>query len=194
MAIKRLCVPERIFAGDTELYTRRFADYPASAGWGYKLYVAGASVFNIAGAPNGDDFDVTILSTDTVALVAGSYRYIERVKKSTEEHTVGQGVIDVLLNLATASAGQAQSHEELTLTVIEAALSGRMTSDVQSYMIAGRSVVKIPIAELMQMKGYYRAIIERQRTGEIGRTVEVTFGEPSTSPDMTGFPGIPPWQ
>lgn len=195
MASTKHFPPGQMVAGDTESYIRSLADYPASAGWGYTIYFAGPVNFNVASTPSGDDFPVTIAATVTAALAAGNYPFIERVKKGSEEHTVGTGVLDLLPNLA-ATGIDARTHEEKTLAVIEAALSGRLTSDIQSYQIAGRAVSKIPIAELMKMKGYYRAIIHRTKTGDIGRDVQVTFGNPDTAGDVSGFPGMPgyPWR
>ena len=74
--------------------------------------------------------------------------------------------------------------------VVEAALAGRLTSDIQSYQIAGRSVNKIPISELLQIRGRLRAAIWRQNNpGQLGVPFRVQFPVEPESPD---YP--PTWQ
>lgn len=55
------------------------------------------------------------------------------------------------------------THAETMLANIEAVLEGRITSDVESYTIAGRQITKIPITELLTMRDKYRA----ERNGEL---------------------------
>lgn len=51
------------------------------------------------------------------------------------------------------------------LALIEARLEGRVASgaDMDSYTIAGRSVGKIPFAELMHWRGVYAYRVSRER-------------------------------
>jgi len=54
-------------------------------------------------------------------------------------------VINIEPNVDIAAAGTFNTWEEKTLAVIELALTGRLTNHIQSYMIAGLQVNKIPI-------------------------------------------------
>lgn len=104
-------------------------------------------------------------------------------------------VVNIEPNVSVAAAGAFNSWEERTLAVIEAALSGRLTSDIQSYQIAGRSVTKIPVVELLQIRGNLRAVIWRQTNpGKLGVPYKVEFpleGDgheyPPTWQDVTGL-------
>lgn len=49
------------------------------------------------------------------------------------------------------------SHAKTMLDAIEAVLEGRITSDVEQYLIAGRQITKIPIKELKELRDEYRA-------------------------------------
>lgn len=180
-------VPPSLFAGDTAKFHRRFDDYSSASGWTYNIYFNGpANNLTVAGAATADGgFDITIAASATTSFPAGTYRYIERVNNATtgEVYTVGSGALDLLPNIATAAAGATQTHEEKTLAVIEAALYGRLTADMQSYQIAGRAVVKIPIAELRKMRGEYAAIVRMQKGGgAFSRTIEVEFNP--TTPEF----------
>lgn len=191
-------VPVVFTAGETVKFTRSFDGYQGPD-WAYTIYFNGAtSIFNKAGSWNSASFDVTLTPAD-LAVPAGLYRYIERVVNSGtgEVYTVGDGVVTIEVDLAAASAGAMLSFWEKQLTMIEAVLAGRITSDVQSYQIAGRAIVKVPIKELLQLRGIAAANIWRAANPEsIGEQVSVTFVDesndanfPSTWVDVTGLPG-----
>lgn len=55
------------------------------------------------------------------------------------------------------------THAQRMLDAIEAALEGRVTADVQSYQISGRSITKIPIAELMTLRKQYMVEVANER-------------------------------
>lgn len=104
-------------------------------------------------------------------------------------------VINIEPNVATAAAGTFNTWEEQTLVVVEAAIAGRLTSDIQAYQIAGRSVSKIPIAELRTIRGELKAAIWRQTNpGRLGEPYKVEFqfenenqDYPPTWQDITGL-------
>jgi hypothetical protein len=175
-----LTVPEKIVAGTTVKFQRSFADYPASDGWTYAIYFIGAQKLTKAGVANGAAFDVTLAITDTDDFTtAGAVRYQEQVSKAGEVYSVGEGTTVVELNYITAAAGATQTFEEKTLAVIEAALSGRLTSDTQSYQIGGRQVIKIPVEELIKLRNQFAYAVRYQRTGEMGSTIYAEFGNPA---------------
>jgi len=108
-------------------------------------------------------------------------------------------VVNIEPNAASSPAGSFVTWEEKTLAVVEAALSGRLTADIQSYQIAGRAVNKIPIAELKQLRGELRAAVWRQQNpGKLGVAYKVQFDTddentefPPTWQDVTGLEGMP---
>lgn len=169
--------PTIFSAGETVKFRRSFADFPASEGWSYSFHMNGATAtLHRDGIANGQAFTVTINPSD--ALPEGAYRYIERIAKDGEVHTVGSGVVEVELDLATAPAGATLTHAERTLQVIEKVIEGRLPVDLQQYTIAGRVVTKIPIEQLLRMRGTYKAIVWRQHNpGKLGEVAEVTFSE-----------------
>jgi hypothetical protein len=192
-------VPRVIVAGTTVKFTRQLADFPPGAGWTYTIYFNGANnVFNKAGVAQADgSFLVTIASADTASLTPGAYRYAERVTNGSEVYDMvgDELVVQIEPNLATAPAGSFLTHAEKTLSVIEAALSGRLTADLESYQIAGRQVTKIPIKELRELRGWYAAEVARaQNPGTLGTpTFQVQFDVesdreyPPTWVDVTGL-------
>jgi hypothetical protein len=163
-------LPESFAAGTTVAYTRTLTDYPANGGWTLSLVLNGIDRLAKNAAANGADHAMTLLAAETSPLRAGLYTFEERVTKSPEVYTVSSGQVTVTANLTTAAVGELQSWEEKTLAVVEAALEGRLASDLESYQIAGRAVTKIPAKELMAIRNELSARVARMKNGgQIGR-------------------------
>ena len=192
-------VPRAFVGGTTVKFTRQLADFPPGAGWTYTIYFNGASnTFNKAAVTQADgSFLVTIDPSDTANLPPGAYRYAERVTNGSDVYDLvgDELVVQIEPNLATAPAGAFLTHAEKTLGIIELALSGRLTADLESYQIAGRAVTKIPIKELRELRGWYAAEVARaQNPGTLGTpTFQVQFDVeqereyPPTWVDVTGL-------
>jgi hypothetical protein len=171
--------PSTITAGTTVKVLRSHSEYPASAGWTLRFWLAGPSVIDkgVAGVASGASFLVTLTPAISAKLTAGTYRWREIVTLSGESFVAASGVLVVEANIAAAGAGDLQTWEERTLAVVEAALEDRLTDDMQAYSIGGRAVTKIPVLELMGLRTSLRSAVEAQRApARFDRTVEVTFG------------------
>jgi hypothetical protein len=169
-------VPTTIVGGTTTKLLLGFSDYPATT-WTAKLYLAGATVPDpITGTTSGQSFAFTIASTTTETML-GNYVWRILVTFSGETYVADEGTLSVERSIATATPGGFQSWAAQTLPVVEAALSGRLTADQQSYSIAGRSVVKIPVDELMRIRAHLVSVVRQESTpGQFVQDVDVTFG------------------
>ncbi len=194
-------VPDHFPAGTTVKFTRSLDDFLPSDGWSYTIYLNGLTqTFNKAATVVDGIFQVEFIPTDTASLNPGPYRYAERLVNDgsvdstltgeTYDITGDELVINIEPNVATSAAGTFNTWEAQTLVVVEAAIAGRLTSDIQTYQIAGRSVSKIPIAELRMIRGELRAAIWRQNNpGQLGVPYRVAFVLENENPD---YP--PTWQ
>lgn len=188
-------VPDHFPAGTTVKFTRSFGDFQPSDGWAYTIYLNGLTQkFNKAATVLNNIFQIQFVPSDTASLDPGPFRYAERLTNSgtgeVYDITGDELVINIEPNVGSAVAGAFNTFEERTLMVVEAALAGRLTSGIQSYQIAGRSVSKIPISELLQIRGTLRAAIWRQNNpGQLGVPYRVQFPVEPESPD---YP--PTWQ
>ena len=179
--------PSEFIAGDSARWSiPDHADYPQSEGWTLKYELVGINTLAISPTfqTSGDDEDhwlIEIPTTDTDDLDAGSYKLWKRFVGSGSfdgrESTIGRDgklngppfPIIVRANPRSATDGEFQTHAERTLRVIEAALEGRLTTDLESYQIAGRSISKIPVETLMKMRGRYVGLVRQERTGRLTR-------------------------
>jgi hypothetical protein len=195
-------VPTVIVAGTTVKYHRSFDDYPASEGWGYVFYANGAAnIFKIAATvnPDSNSFDIVIPASLTAPIAPGRYQCAERLTNTNTSEIVDPNDDDIQLlveaNIASASAGAFVSHIERMLVIIEAALEGRLTADLETYQIAGRSISKIPAKELLWFRGHYRSkLYQLQNPGRLGTQVAIAFtieddasNWPPTWVDVTGL-------
>jgi hypothetical protein len=194
-------VPDHFPAGTTVKFTRNLDGFQPSEGWGYTIYLNGLTQkFNKAATVLNGIFQIEFVPADTASLNPGPYRYAERLVNdgsvdatltgNTYDITGDELVINLEPNVGSAAAGTFNTWEERMLAIVEAAIGGRLTADIQTYQIAGRSVSKIPIAELRQIRGELRAAIWRQNhPGQLGIPYRVAFALEPESPD---YP--PTWQ
>lgn len=154
--------PLEVRAGDTWKWTRSLPDYPASEGWSlsYVLINAAAKIALTASA-SGDSHAVTVSAAASSSHFSGVYDWIARVSKAGEVYTVGSGRITVLPSLV-ASTADLRTHARKTLEAIEAVIEGRATQDVLEYQIAGRSLKRIPVNDLLVLRDRYRAEVARE--------------------------------
>jgi hypothetical protein len=189
-------VPDHFPAGTTVRFTRSLDDFSPSDGWGYTIYLNGLTQkFSKAATVLDNIFQIQFVPSDTASLNPGPYRYAERLVNDgsvdstltgeTYDITGDELVINIEPNVASAAAGVFNTWEEKTLAVIEAVLAGRVTADVQSYQIAGRSVTRHTFAELRTMRGELKAAIWRQNhPGQLGIPYRVEFSLEDDSPNF----------
>lgn len=173
--------PSRPRAGDTWLWKRTIPDYPNSEGWTPKYAIRGtdALVWDAGWAvAAGEEWTFTIPAAST-ALTPGTYEWALIVTGSGayagRVATVESGVFEVLPNLDTAGPGDRRSHAVKTLEIIEAAIEGRLTSDMEEYVIMGRQVKRIPARDLVRLRGVYRAKVYRERFNRLDVPVKVSL-------------------
>lgn len=176
-------IPEQIVAGTTVKFRRTYGHYPASAGWALSLYLAGASVLSENGVADGDSFNFTLTNAETGALTPGNYNWQERATLAGETYVADFGVLEVLPNLAAATAGSLQSFNAKLLAAVEASLNLRFgvgaasaIDVVEEYTIHGRSLKKFSTAELLDLRSRLRQIVRSEANpGRLGPKVLVTF-------------------
>ena len=67
------------------------------------------------------------------------------------------GEWEVVQNISTDTSTDPQSHARKVLTAIEAVIEGRASVDQSSYSIAGRSLSRMGVDELLLFRDRYRA-------------------------------------
>ena len=174
-------LPERLHAGATLKLRMSFADYPANGGWTATLYLAGVSGADPgAGTPDGVAFLFTLSASESAALDPGMYQWRVVVVHGTHGTFIAAtGQMDILPVISQATSGDMETREAKWLRIVELALDGRLPSDMQSYVVAGRSVTKIPMLELMDLRNRLANIVHQQKhPDQFGREVNARFVQP----------------
>ena len=152
-----------------------FTDYPSDA-WALSYAIRGVDRLDWDAAwvtDSGTGFLIEIPAASTVDLDAGTYKwaaYATDVATGLERYTVGSGVLTVEPDLSAYAAGDAQTHNEKMLALVEAALEERLTGvasggrgSVENYALEGRQVSLIPTEQLHILLNKYRRAVARER-------------------------------
>ena len=184
--------PREIVIGITLKWTREFCDYPASE-YSLTYYFRGAGQgFDAAATPDGDSFAVTVAAATTAEMSVGTYYWQAVATKDGETFVAGEGEARAVASLAAVAATVAvdgRSPAKKTLDAIDAMIAGKATLDQQEYMIdtgaGARSLKRIPVADLIELRKTYARIVARERRrdrvrrgGTLFSSVKMRFDEP----------------
>jgi len=176
--------PETIIVGDFIQWrkTQAYIDYPPST---YSMeYVAritagGSTEIKIAGSDyNSSAWLFQVSSVTSTAFVAGFYHWqLEAVRNSDSERLViERGTFTAVADLDVNGADP-RTHAEIMVDKIQAVLENRADSDVDDYSIAGRSLTKMKVKDLLYWRDYYRAEVLKEKRQELinrGKRVKST--------------------
>jgi len=181
--------PDTLVVGDRWVWRRDdlVSDYPLDE---YALEyrftedsTGNTNAFTIAATEAESTYLVEIASAVTASLTAGDYQWAAFIIRSSDNQriVVDQGRTEILPNLQTTTA-DLRSHAKKVLDAIEAVLENRASQDQMSYSIAGRSLSRMSIDDLMTFRNRYRAEYLREiKLARIknkqasGNTIKVRF-------------------
>ena len=152
--------------GDTVKWAKNLPDYLPSDGWVLKYSFANSGASNtITCTDNGDGSHLaTIDKTTSAAFAAGHWNWQAYVESATERFTVAEGAIEVLAAMTAATDGR--SHARIVLDNIEAYLENSSNITAASYSIAGRTLSRIPINELISLRDTYRREVRSEENAQ----------------------------
>ena len=160
--------PVEITAGDYIQWQKSVGNYPASQGWtlSYAFLNAGSKIA-VTAAAQGDDYLVTIAAATSAGYAAGVYQWQSYVTNGAQRITVSNGEIKINANFATQTTLETRSQAKQTLDALEAEIYARSTGGMtQEYSIAGRSLKKSPVTELIVLRDKYRSIYLSEQNAE----------------------------
>lgn len=181
--------PETIIVGDFIQWRKipEYADYPPST---YSMeYVAritagGSTEIKLAGT----DYDSSawlfqVSSAVSAEFVAGFYHWqLEAVRNSDSERLVIERGTFTAVEDLDVNGADPRTHAEIMVDKIESVLENRADSDVDDYSIAGRSLTKMKVKDLLYWRDYYRTEVTKEKRQElikrgkrVNSTVKVRF-------------------
>jgi hypothetical protein len=163
-----------IVAGDYYEIPLTYPTYPATNGYELKLTLTGPGRLTVTATANGDAYTATLPSDRTDKLPEGTYQFVVTATLNSQRTTIDSGFVTVKPDLTTMQGKVLQL--EARVRMIEAVLDRRITNDVQTYSIAGRSVTNIPIDQLMILRtNAYHELASLTGKNMPSRTIKVNF-------------------
>lgn len=155
-----------LYAGDTLDFTTSVTDYPAPV-WTlrYRLAPASGAAIDLTSAAAGSDHRITANASATASWVVGTYSWTAWVENAGgERYTLARGRLEIKPASATLAAGvDTRSQAEIALAAIDAVLANRATVDQMEYSIAGRSLKRMTIDELLKLRSHYVDEVNKER-------------------------------
>jgi hypothetical protein len=176
--------PLKLTAGDRVQWKVNLESFPVSEDWTITYHLRAnvpGGIFNIEADDSGSDYEIDIDADETATWPAGKYYWEAYASKSGDRKKVGSGVIEVLPNFSTIETPHdGRTTARMILDSIDAVMKNRATHDQQRYVMqaCGRSVDKVPIADLLKFRDYWLTQVlaeESAANGGKGKNVFMRF-------------------
>lgn len=155
-------------AGDTLKWDVSVPDYPATEGWTltYEVKSRNDHIATITASADGAGYTVTVPAATSAGYAIGHHHYRAYVTKGSERYTVDSGDLEIVKDFEDSGNYDDRTHAEKVLDAIEAVIEGRASKDQESYTIAGRSLARTPIEDLLKMRDRYKAEDKRNHDAD----------------------------
>lgn len=155
-------VPEELQIGDYWAWkiTNLASDYPlADYSLSYEFNLidgSTASNFTLTATESGTDYIIEV--SDSTSYTKGSYNWISYITRTSDSARLklDEGYIEIQENYSTTTSS-VRSHVKKVLDAIEAVIENRASMDQSSMSIAGRSLSRLTIDELLTFRDRYKA-------------------------------------
>lgn len=177
--------PQQAVAGTNWKWKRSFSEFPAST-WTLSYYfreVSGKYSFDITAINSEDVFVINLPFATTNDYAPGVYSGQGFVSYNTDKFIVYDNQLEVGTNFNLQGVGKdTRSHAQKVLEAIKGLLEGKFVEDASSYSIAGRSITKLDVQQLIDAKNYYESLVvmeirnQRAKQGlQTGQVVRARF-------------------
>lgn len=181
--------PYELVIGDRWVWVREDldSDYDVdSYSLSYEFNIVDGSTavnFTITATEASDKYYVEVPSSTTATYTKGSYHWFAYITRTSDSERVmvDEGYSEVIDNYATTSS-DVRSHVKKVLDAVEAVIENRASIDQQSMSIAGRSLSRMDINDLLFWRDKYKAEYIRElkksrakNGSSTGNTIKVRF-------------------
>jgi hypothetical protein len=186
-------VPTELQLGDFWAWKRDdlSEDYPvASYALSYEFnLVDGATVSNFTLTATESNDTYIVEASSTSSYTKGNYNWVSYMTRSSDSARVKleEGFVEIQDNYATTTSS-VRSHAKIVLDAVEAVIENRANIDQSSMSIAGRSLSRMSIDELLTFRARYKAeylkevkqLRIKNKRGS-GNSIKVNFGSSTGS-------------
>lgn len=164
--------PEEIIAGDRVAWKRSdlnsdYSNALYTLSYQLRLEGEGTTGYTITASASGTDYIIEVTSATTATYTPGRYQWQAYITRNSDSArvTLETGSLEVVAN-RSQSTSDPRSHAKVVLDAIEAVLESRATKDQMSYTIAGRSLSRMPVTDLLTFRDRYKAEYQRELDAE----------------------------
>lgn len=161
---------ERLILGSTLNFATTVAGYSASDGWTLKFRLVprtSGSAIDITTTADTDDpsaHRAQASAATTAGWTAGVYSWASWVELAGEKYDIAQGVATLVADPRTATAPyDLRSDAQVALDNVRAVIRGKASADVLRYQIAGRSLERYPMSELVALESKLASEVAREQ-------------------------------
>lgn len=189
-------MPDTIKKGDSLNLDIESTDYTDTDGFSVNVYITGPSGTPVpysysttlkTGSTN--IYELRVTPTLTNGYQAGLFSYAFVATDGTDQHTFEEGTFTVEERADFLTTTDFRTHNQIVLDNIKAVIEQRATQDQKSYTINGRTLERMDIGALLDLKRYYEDLVKQEqgRTRNKLKTVMSISGRPSSgSSSITG--------
>ena len=123
-----------------------------------RLENAGSTNISLTATESNNEYLIEVSSTASASYTVGIYHWDAFITRDSDSARirVDSGQWEVIANLASATTDPRSQNKKI-LDAIVAIIEGRASQDQMSYSIAGRSLSRMSIDDLLQFEGVYKA-------------------------------------
>jgi len=168
----------RFTIGDTLTATETLAQYPATASWVlyYRLVPAAGPAIAFNSTASGSDHLISVPAATTATWVSGTYTWASWVSNGTSSYSVANGTTVLLPNPRVVNGPlDLRTSAQIALDNVRATIQGKATADVLKYEIAGRSLERYQVSELVALETHLANQVNREN-----RAAALAAGKPDT--------------
>lgn len=175
MAAQLNILPAALVAGETISETITLTDYPASAGWAVSYrFATPTPITQACTGGTAGVWTLALSSAQTLTVPTGRVRF-----DALATQTVGEAVAQVVCVdsgvIAVTASPLTVSKWSAVLTAVETAIATWGTNDQRSMSIEGMSISYKSLDELMKLRAFAKAEIERDTGNRKPRIVRTRF-------------------
>jgi len=171
-----LNIPSSLVVGDTWQWDADYGDYPRPTWTATAYFENAAESFSVASSANGTAQRFSAAATATDDFKAGRYFVSVRVTDGSSVYVAESGWCDVQPDPASSVKFDHRSWARQALDELEAFLKSNASTAQASVSIAGRSISRWSMPELLQWRKELRAEVRTEEQGEsagLGRDIRV---------------------
>ena len=169
-------IPKQITQGDTVRWSETFDDYNSATDT-LKCFIRGKSALDLTGVPNGNQWDFTIDTNQSILLAAGKYKTQFVIESGTNKKALGVTELIVCPSFEKLTELETRSPDEIELEEITKAINKLASGAVSEYWIGDRKLKYQDLEQLTKRQQYLRTRIAKAKNPSTigGRNVPIKF-------------------